>query len=72
MGKLALGFLVAMLAGCSGMGMGMGSGQSSSSGSSASSGAMNAGDESNINYNSASQQTVIDPRTGRLTLYHGG
>jgi hypothetical protein len=68
MGKLGLGVLVAMLAGCSGMGMG--SGQYSSSGSGASSSATYSGDT--INYNSASQQTVIDPRTGRLTLYHGG
>lgn len=65
MGKLATGVLLVLLAGCSGMGTGS---YSSSGSSGASSGATYNGDNSLP----GSQQTVIDPRTGQLTLYHGG
>lgn len=65
MGKLAMGFVLVLLAGCSGMGMG-------SYSSSGSSGASSAATYNGDNSLPGSQQTVIDPRTGQLTLYHGG
>jgi hypothetical protein len=63
MGKLATGLVVVLLTGCSGMG------QYSSSGSSGSSSMNTATGDNSVPFN---QQSPVDPRTGQLTLYHGG
>lgn len=64
MRNLAIGLVAVLLAGCSSMGSGM---MGTSGNVDTSAGVANA--DNSVPF---SQQGVNDPRTGALTLYHGG
>lgn len=61
MKTFAVGLLVVLIAGCSSMGMGM-----------KSMGGMGGYSSDSMHSGPSGNNSVIDPATGNLTLYHGG